>query len=192
MASKTTKDHRYTPEEDEWLRSNIRLYRWKELTVRFNEDFNLSIGYDALVAHCIRKLKIKRDKPYTQFVKGKKQDKSSRAPTGYEKTDSSGTVWVKISDDWVPQGTAIAKNPNWKRKADLVWEQHNGAKPEDGLIIFLDKDKTNFSPENLYCVDRKISFMLSKNKWHSTNPDLTLAAIKYAELFYKLKERETP
>lgn len=70
--------------------------------------------------------------------------------------------------------------------------QHNGAKPEDGLIIFLDKDKTNFSPENLYCVDRKINFMLSKNKWHSTNPDLTLAAIKYAELFYKLKERETP
>lgn len=41
-------------------------------------------------------------------------------------------------------------------------------------------------------VDRKINFMLSKNKWHSTNPDLTLAAIKYAELFYKLKERETP
>lgn len=76
---------------------------------------------------------------------------------------------------------------NWVQKHRYIYEQQHGEIPNDHIIIFLDGNKTNFSINNLYCISRKIHAVMNKNRWFSENPDLTLTAIKWCELFYALK-----
>ena len=72
-----------------------------------------------------------------------------------------------------------------------MWELYHGGMPPEGYnIIFLDGDRTNFDKNNLYAVNGKVLREMSKKKWWSTNPELTLAAIKWCELFYTIKELE--
>ena len=80
-------------------------------------------------------------------------------------------------------------NKNWVKKGKLVLEEAYGEIPDDKLIIFLDKDHKNCNLSNLYVTDRKINFMMSKNNWHFENPELTLAALKWCELYYAIKQK---
>lgn len=53
---------RYTPTEDEWLRSNYKKYTYEELTNRFNKRFNSNRAKTAIAKRCNDTLKLK-DKP---------------------------------------------------------------------------------------------------------------------------------
>ena len=63
-----------------------------------------------------------------------------------------------------------------------------GPVPDGKMICFLDCNKENLDIDNLYCIDRRVSVRLAQNGWWSTNPDITLAGIKYAELKEALKD----
>ena len=56
------------------------------------------------------------------------------------------------------------------------------------MVCFLDGDNNNFDLNNLYPINRKISAIMSKNKWWTHSRNHTLAAIKWCELFYVLKD----
>jgi hypothetical protein len=77
---------------------------------------------------------------------------------------------------------------NWKRKSDIVWEQHNGAIPQGNFIVFLDGNPKNCNIENLYMVNRKVHVRMSQNNWYNGDPSFTLCALKYCELLTKLME----
>lgn len=186
MASKYTEDHRYTEAEIAWLTDNIANYSYPELVKEFNAVFGLNISYGAMTSYCIKSLKIKRGVRASGAKKGEAYITAHNKPIGSERK-SGIDVWVKVANDWQPQRLALTKNPNWQRKKDYVWERHYGEKPKGGLIVFLDGNRDNFAPENLYCVSRVVNFMMVKNKWYTTNRDLTLTAIKYCELFYALR-----
>jgi len=72
----------------------------------------------------------------------------------------------------------------------LYEKYHNVKLSDDDFIVFLDQDKNNFSKNNLYKVSSKINMIMGMNKWFSKNPEVTLAAIKWCELFYAMKEVE--
>ena len=60
--------------------------------------------------------------------------------------------------------------------------------PKGAQIVFLDGDTKNLSLDNIYCASGKVARELVKNKWRFKDPLLTLAAIKYCELHYLLKD----
>ena len=186
MATKSTKDHHFTDAEKQFLRDNIQELTYSNLTKAFNAKFGTNLTEGNISDMCLKRMGIKRNHPWV-FPKGKKSFVYS-CPIGTERSVGEQT-FVKISD--IPNiGRTPSKgnDPNWKEKQFIVYEQAHGKIPDDKLIVFLDKNRKNFDVENLYCVDRKVNFMMAKNGWYSTDREHTLTAIKWCELYYKLKE----
>lgn len=178
----------YTNEEDTWLRENIDIYTYPELTRLFNEKFNHPVK--TVSDHCIKVLGLHKQKNSGCFKIGE-SNCSITFPVGHESIRNNGEIYVKVSDNYIPGRTpTMSKNPNYRRKKDLIWEEKYGTIPNGYLIINLDMDKLNLSIENLYCIPRKIGLLMSKNGWWSKNADITLTAIKYCELWYAIKESE--
>lgn len=184
MASKTKKDHYFTDEEKNFLRENISKYTYPELAEVFNRKFGTNLTHGNISDVCLKRMGIKRNHPHT-FAKGKKD--FTAHPIGTEIFDGE-YVWLKIGNVY-HEGTAKAKSldENWEKKHVLVWERAHGKIPKGHMIVFLDKNRKNCDVENLYCTTRTINFMMAKNKWYSSNPELTLAALKWCELFYAMK-----
>lgn len=169
----------FTDEEDEWLIARDGQYSVKEITAMFNETFGTHRSELVIKVHCNRNLR-------TKF-----------AGNHFHTGDPIGTevmrgryVWVKVSNR-ISQDGELSGWINWRPKAHVMWELYHGSMPPEGYnIIFLDGDRTNFDKNNLYAVNGKVLREMSKKKWWSTNPELTLAAIKWCELFYTIKELE--
>lgn len=175
----------YSEEENQWLINNIDNYSYPELTKLFNEKFNRNLK--SVSDHCIKSLKLHKSVNNGCMNKGRK-DFVNRLPIGTERTANRGEVYIKISDNYIEGRTpTIAHNPNFKLKKEIIWESVHGPKPEGCIIVFLDMNKENFDIDNLYCIPRKIGLMLSKNKWWSSDKDVTLTAIKWCELFYAIR-----
>ena len=188
--------YKYSKEEDQWLIENINKYSYSELTKLYNLKFDRNIK--DISDHCIKKLKIHRDNNDGCFSKGN-NNVITTLPIGTERF-YNGSIYVKIKDD-INNYNSLAKkygkskvlskrnDPNWMRKDYIVWTKYGNQFPnKDQMLIHLDKDPKNCSIENLYLTSRKINFMLSKNKWHSEDPEITLTAIKWCEHFYAIKE----
>lgn len=186
MASKNRKDFHYAEEHKKFLCENIQKYTYPQLAVEFNKAFNTDIKETTLASYCLKILKIKRNHPH-KFPKGRRE--FNQVPIGYEVWNGHD-VWVKVANEY-HEGRTPSKqcNPNWKRKSYLVWEKEHGEVPKGHMLIFLDKNPRNCEIDNLYCTTRKINFMLGKNGWHFEDREMTLAAIKWCELFYALNER---
>lgn len=165
----------FTPEQDAWLRKRNRKYSARDMTVLFNQKFGTHRNPNTIKVHCNRDLRV-------FFLNS---HMSTGLPIGSEKI-VNGYVWIKVSDQ------AHGKNSfykNWRQKSHVVFEQHYGSMPPEGYtIVFLDGNKQNTSIENLYAVSGKVNREMGKKKWWNTDPDLTLAAIKWCELFYIIKE----
>lgn len=187
MASKKTPDTRYTEEQKEFLRQNIKNYRYPELTEVFNKHFGTNRNVGMIQDICLKRLKIKRDHPYV-FFKGRKE--FNEHPVGTE-VCCGDILWIKVSNEFIKDNKIRSSkqlNPNWEKKHILAWEKHNGKVPNDRVIVFLDKNHMNCEIDNLYCTTRTVSFMMAKNKWYKRDKEQTLTAIKWCELFYTLKE----
>ena len=188
--------YKYSKEEDQWLAENINKYSYSELTRLYNLKFNRNIK--DISDHCIKKLKIHRDKNDGCFSKGN-NNAITKLPIGTERF-YNGSIFVKIKDNMNNYNSLAKKygkskvlskinDPNWIRKDYIIWINNGNELPnKDQMLIHLDKNPKNCSIENLYLTSRKINFMLSKNKWHSEDPKITLTAIKWCEHFYAIKE----
>jgi len=67
-----------------------------------------------------------------------------------------GVVFVKVTDTPTPKGLDNRQGflLNWKRKKNLVWEEHFGPIPDGHFVCVKDGNQHNCSPENLALVDR--------------------------------------
>lgn len=169
----------FSAEQDEWLLENAPHLSRKETTRRFNELFDDNRTEDVLKVHCNRNLGIKRTKATrsnSQHIKG------DAKPLGAE-TTHQGYTFVKVVDS--PTGTFYDK---WELKQRVLWKQRHGEIPPKHMIIFLNRDRTDFSDENLFCVSLAINAIMVRNGWYSTDRNITLTALKYCELHFALKE----
>lgn len=168
------KDKSYSEIQNNWLRENAPNHSIEETATLFNEQFGENRNAGAIKAQCL-KLGLKRSKRHV----------AQKYPIGSEVKLGSGYIYVKVSEghdsfykDWIP-------------KHKIVYEQHFGKLPDGYQIIFLDHDHSNCNPDNLYAVNGRILREMSKKRWFSSNPEITLAAIKWCELFYALKGATT-
>ena len=168
------KRHHYTKQENEWLIENISLYTYPELTKLFNQIFRTKVTQVSISRQCMQYLKIHR---------GENSFSASALPIGSE-VKKNGIVHVKISDK------PFERKDRWKSKNRIVYEREKGEIPTGCSIIFLDGNKSNFDIENLYCADNRVMACLARENWYKKNGELTLTAIKCAELMCKIKESE--
>lgn len=176
--------HKYTEQEKQFCRENLKLFNcYEDFSKAFNEHFGLEISREKLKDLCTKRLKIGIGKSKTCFQKGHKK---RSLPIGTISKTSYGT-YIKVADTLTH--FSGYKEPDWLPLQKKIYQDAFGTIPKGKMVIFLDCDKTNFSLDNLYCIDRKISAQLAKNRWYSKDKDVTLTAIKLCELQQALKIR---
>ena len=158
----------FTPEEDKWLLENVPGNRWKQIECEFEKTFGKHRTVNSLKSRC-------RSKYLRAFTnEGKTGGHPGDAPwcqkeDGSETTLGSGYTKIKVDGEWVP-------------KQKLIYEERHGKLPDNMFVIFLNRDRNDFSEKNLFAVDRNIHAQMCSNGWYSEDPDITLAAIKLCEL----------
>lgn len=170
---------KFTAEQDAWLLENAPHLSRKETTRRFNELFNDNRTEDVLRVHCNRELGIKRTKA---TITNSKHTRCDVKPIGSEVTHN-GFTFVKVTDKHL--GNFY---DNWELKQRVLWKQRHGDIPPNHMIVFLNRDHTDFSEENLFCVSSAINAIMVRNGWYSTDRDITLTAIKWCELHFAIKK----
>ena len=171
----------FSEEEDRWLSEHSRDGSYLEVAAEFNRIFGQTRTPGVIKVHCNRAL----------HVGFKNQKYSNSFPIGTE-VIRCGFVWVKVSNIHCEKsGKLTSSVVNWRQKSHIVWEQHYGSAPPEGYtIVFLNRDTKDCRIENLYAVSPRVMREMSKKKWWSTDRELTLAAIRWCELFYAMKEAE--
>ena len=177
---------RFSAEQDEWLLENAPHLSRKETTRLFNELFDDNRTEEVLKVHCNRELGIKR----TKETRAKSLSlRGDAKPIGSE-TIYQGFTFVKVTDKYLGRNSFYN---NWDLKQRVLWKQRHGEIPPKHQIVFLNRDRTDFSDENLFCISSAINAIMVRNGWYSTDRNITLTAIKWCELHFALKgERREP
>lgn len=189
--------HKYTDEQREFIKNNIKGRSNNELTKLFNEKFGTNLkpsqlksyrGNYGLVSGYDARFK-KGQEPWnkgligvvtggtqTQFKKGDLP--SNTLEIGTEILRGDGYIYVKID------------NPNvWKQKHHIIWEEHNGPIPAEHVVLFGDGDKTNFNIDNLILISRVQLLTLNRYNLIQSDADLTRTGIIIADIQHKISDR---
>lgn len=178
---------RYTKEQEMWLRSNVSKFdSFAKLTKEFNKSFDESRKVTSIQEKCNKGLKLKMNKNIGRYKEG---NKKTQLPIGTIRKGGNGSVYIKVKDSYLSYQSGY-EEPYWLPIQKKVWQDHYGDVPDGKMVIFLDGNRQNLDINNLYCIDRKISVVMAKNRWYTDNKDNTLTAIKWCELHYALKEEK--
>lgn len=191
--------HRYTKEQTDFIKINVKNRGNKELTNMFNAHFGLNLKKSQIRAfkknHKLSSGLDGKFKPGhvpankgrkgvdgwepTQFKKGHKP--WNYMPIGSERVNGDGYVDIKIQDG--------KKQKNWKGKHIILWEKEYGPVPKGYAVIFGDGNKRNFEINNLISVSRKQLITLNKMGLIQKDADLTRSAIHVVNLHHKISSR---
>ena len=116
----------------------------------------------------------------TQFKKG--SIPKNRVEIGHERVDVDGYTQVKVTDG--------NRNRNFKYKHNLVWEQNNGPIPDGYVVIFADRDKSNFDINNLVLVSRSELLVMNRNNLILDDRELTKTGVMLAKVIDKTNKRK--
>lgn len=205
------KVHKYSKEEDDFLRANSEKYRGPELLQIFNEKFGAELNLQTLYVHCSKNLKIsigpddgkykKGGKPWDRVEGGreayisllKKGQSENWQRTVFKKGHESHnkkellTEVKRARKNKDGYEVRIKTEDGWVLKQNYIWEKENGPIPEGHLLVFADGDRLNFDISNLRCVSNRTFSRLVHNKWlDNGNSDLVDTAIVYSDLMNEL------
>jgi len=196
---------KYNAEHIEFIASNILGCSFSELTDAFNKQFGMGLKVSTMVSlsdrhglHNGRTTQFSKGWEPTQFKKGHvPANKGKKGIGGWEPTQfkSGNKPWnyrpigtERVNgDDYVD--VKIADPHTWKGKHIVVWESANGPVPKGNVIIFGDRNRRNFEPENLICVSRKQLVRLNKLNLIQKDADLTRTGVIIADIYNKIGER---
>lgn len=175
----------YTKKQEEWLIQNRNTWATlEELKDHFNETFNENRSKCSISDKCCKQLRLKGLVNTSKYgAKPKEQ-----LPIGTIRETSNGVTYIKVEN--VPNGTCFTgyEEPYWLPIQKKIYQDYYGKIPNGTMVCFLDGNRNNLDISNLYCIDRKISAILSHNRWWTESREHTLTAIKWCELWYAMKE----
>ena len=198
--------HKWTEEECQFLKDNVKGITLKELTNRYNKKFNMNLTESA-IANRKNKLKLRSgisggqfEKGHIPANKGKKGYMSqeqyekckitmfkkgnvppNRREIGSQRIDKDGYVLVIILDGYL--------NKNWVLKHRLIYEQIHGKIPKNHKVVFADGNKRNFDPDNLLLVSYAEELIMNQRKLFTEDAELTKAGLNVAKVLNKAKKR---
>ena len=188
---------KWTQEKIEWFVSYVPGHTYHEIKQEYKKVFNAEITDNQIKNACPRfkvhtgtrgglfeKGIIPHNKHKTWDQLGYSKDTQERMrktcfkagnvphnakPIGYERVDKDGYTYIKTEKGFM-------------LKSKYVYEKHYGGLPHGHNVMFVDRDKTNFDPDNLIAVPRKIMPKLVKYDYHDR--ESMKAAILSAEIEY--------
>lgn len=171
------KKHKYTAEEIDFIKKNLRHYdSYKEFGKVFNDKFLCNVSPGSISDLCCKRIHYPIGKNKTKFQTGHRE---KSLPIGTIRK-ANGATYIKVADTLTNFNGY--KEPDWMPLQKKIWIDANGPIRDGEMVCFLDCNRENFALENLYCIDRKIAIRMANNGWWSENRDITLAGIKYIEL----------
>ena len=197
--SKNKRFHKWTDNQREFLKNNVKGITTPELTKMFNEEFETDLTVTQVKSFLNRnKLTngvdcrfTKNHIPHNKGMKGvyskgcektwfKKGQRSVNCrPVGSERVTVDGYTEIKVAD------------PNvWELKHRLKYIEYHGEIPKGYVVIFADKNKSNFSKDNLIAISRNQLKVMNKNNLIKDNIELTQIGINIANVLIKIGERK--
>ena len=184
----------YTNEELAYVRKIIKGVPRKEVFEKFNNKFEpikfsqfLSLLSNHRITNGISSKFKKGSVPANKGTKGMSKANSgsfgrgrethNKAKIGKETITKEGYVRVKVG------------YPNiWKPKHRIVWEKEKGEIPKGMYVLFLDRNKLNFSIENLALVTKSEMLIINKMKLTKDDAELTSIGLNVAKLIDKVNK----
>ena len=167
--------HRYTAEQEAWLRREGPHFPATGLAKRFNRTFFANVTRGAIMRKCrTLGVPLRNSGPEFngRFQPGRKTPPCSRnhgpnsgsfghgrpggspiAPIGTERTEKNGDILIKVAE---PDPYRPGKPDRWVRKARWLFELTHGPVPAGMVVIQEDGDQLNFAPSNLVLVNRRV------------------------------------
>ena len=195
--------HRYTAEEDEFLRNNVKGISNKLLTQKFNENFGWDLS-ESTIANRKNVLGLKSgivggrfEKGQTPWNKGKKMSEETKQkimPTLFQKgnltwnTRKIGEERIEAKNGYVQ--IKVAEPNKWQLKHRYLYEKNYGKIPQGHNVIFADGDKYNFDLDNLILVSNAELSIINKNGLYKRNKELTKTGVLIAKVINCSKRRK--
>lgn len=175
------KIHIYSKEEEQFLIDNVKDITLKELTDRFNKQFNMNLSKSA-IANRKNKLGLsseitggqfkKGDIPWNKGIKGymganktsfkKGNIPHNYRPVGSERINKDGYTEIKVAD------------PNkWELKHRYIYKKEYGEIPNGYNVMFADKNKLNFDIDNLILVSKSEDLIMNNRELIFNDKELT-------------------
>jgi hypothetical protein len=176
--------HKYTPDEIQFLKDNIKGRGRKEITELFNRHFGLSIKVEQ-INHLAIKHKLKSGltrRHYNHKTRFKPGHKTNCKPIGSERMNR-GFIQVKVSN-------TNDYRKDWKFKHRVIWEKAYGEIPKDHKIIFADGNKLNLSLDNLLLISNKEHIVMNSQNLTSNDLELTKIGHNIAKLSLLISKRK--
>lgn len=108
-----------------------------------------------------------------QFKKG--HTPKNKKKIGSERINTRGYVEIKIG------------NPSiWELKHRYIYEKYIGEIPDGYVVSFLDRNKLNCELNNLILLSKNQVRMMNREKFYSTNPEITKTGINITNLSIKI------
>lgn len=177
-------NNHYTVEQVEWLKKYFHSAgSYKELAEWFNSRFNAARSPEQLRDKCGKNLRLKGMPNCAKYGNKPKEE----LPIGSIRK-SQNCTYIKV--EMLNGSTHISgyQEPYWLPLQKKIYQDNFGKIGDNEMICFLDGNPDNFEVDNLCCINRKISAMMSSNKWWTNSKEHTLTAIRFCELYFALKE----
>lgn len=159
-------------EQHQYFLKNYKGTTSRDLTKMINDKFSSNFTMQQIIDY----------KDNNGYSSGLPSD--SWQPIGYEYTDVDGYVYVKVKD--IPKATTAE---NYRRKHRILWEKYNDAKlDDDDAVIFKDKDRSNFSADNLVKMSRPEMGRMNQIGLVDDNADINDAIIALSKLGIKARD----
>lgn len=204
--------HKYTSEEDVFLRENVKGITLKELTLKFNNRFNTDVNEESIQNRKTR-LGIKSGIIGGQFEKGHKPANKGKKWDEYmskEGQENSKKTWFS-STDRSKQNANYNTKPLYSERIDKdgyvlikinekgkfvpkhrwLYEQNHKCKiPKGYVVTFLDGNKQNLDISNLALISQNLNKIMNRKKLRFEDADATQSGIKVAQLIETINKRK--
>lgn len=183
MKRKVKKIFKPNEEQQKWIEENQKGISRLELSKKFNKKFKENFEVNQFRNYLTKKgLRNGLD---TKFKVGKVPDNGHRFVSNDPRSIPYQFKKGHISHTTLPIGTIRehygyqtikVEEPNvWKKRHQLIWEEHYGEIPKGHRVMFKDQDKSNLTIENLMLVKEVELAMM--NRFDLVKPNKTLTEI---------------
>jgi len=193
---KTKVEHSYSKAEIRFIEKHITGIPYSKLTELFNKRFGTSLTVMHIKSAANhRKLfnglpPFRFPKGYVSWITGTHKcnvPPEKRWQKGYTPYNVRPIGAERLKRGWTE--IKVSKT-RWKMKHVVIWEKANGPVPKDHLIIFADRDKTNFALENLLLISRRELGVMNGRRLIYENADYTRIGKAIADVFLQIGDRK--
>ena len=196
----------YPPEVTDYIMANYRGVGPTEMAGRINREFGTSYTSSQIIAwyknhHLSSGVDTRYRKGSIPWTRGKTLDeicggdqekirrvRSTQFKTGGRPHNALPVGSEIVRDDGYRQ-RKVAEPNVWRFSHHIVWEENFGPVPEGMMVTFLDGDKSNLDPENLFLISQEENRNLNYEKRRSEDGNITKAGIGILRLEKAIERR---